>query len=117
MSIPTNRKVEFESKQFEDSELVTSKESRHWVVSHIPGWNKKSKLKLLYRATKDGWDSRNNFHKLCNEKGPTLCLAKSDKGKISGGYTSVSWSDDNDICKSDSTAYIFSVDNQLVYPV
>ena len=48
---------------------------------------------LIYRASRDGWDARNDFHRLCDEKGPTLTLIKvKETGRICGGYTSVSWS-------------------------
>ena len=49
-------------------------------------------LNLIYRASRDGWHV-DDFHRLCDGKGPTLILIKvKDTGRICGGYTSVSWS-------------------------
>ena len=48
-------------------------------------------LNLIYRASRDGWSAKNNFHPLCDNKGPTLVLVKvKETGRICGGYTSVS---------------------------
>ena len=44
---------------------------------------------LLYRASTDGY-SREDFHRCCDYKGPTLVLIKSGE-YIFGGYTSKSW--------------------------
>ena len=44
---------------------------------------------LLYRASIDG-STPANFHRCCDNQGPTLVLIKSG-GYIFGGYTSKSW--------------------------
>ncbi|KAF9200088.1 hypothetical protein BGZ49_009707, partial [Haplosporangium sp. Z 27] len=49
------------------------------------------KLILLYRATRDGFDAI-NFHKTCDQRGPTLTVVRADNGAIFGGYNSSSWS-------------------------
>ena len=49
-------------------------------------------LNLIYRGSRDGWSAKDNFHQLCDEKGPTLVLIKvKETGRICGGYTSRSW--------------------------
>ena len=48
------------------------------------------KIELLFRATKDG-ATADDFHKKCDNQGPTLCLYKNDKGNIFGGYAPISW--------------------------
>lgn len=45
---------------------------------------------LIYQATVNGWTA-DNFHQCCDGKGPTLHIIKTDKNRIFGGYTSVSW--------------------------
>ena len=48
---------------------------------------------LLYRGSRDGWLS-SDFHKHCDNKGPTVTLIKvvTTGGKyIFGGYTDQSW--------------------------
>ena len=37
-------------------------------------------IKLIYRATKDG-DTLNNFYDKCSQKGPTLSIIKTKKGR------------------------------------
>ena len=44
---------------------------------------------LLYRASRDGWDS-SYFHSICDNKGPTLTVVRSEDN-IFGGYTEKSW--------------------------
>ena len=46
--------------------------------------------KLLYRASRDGWDA-SDFHRICNDKGATVTVVKSSDGYIFGGYTDVAW--------------------------
>ena len=60
---------------------------------HYPlfkNWLKKEiNLELIYRASRDGWES-NIFHQKCDNKGPTIVLVRSELGKIFGGYASIS---------------------------
>ena len=48
-------------------------------------------------------------------KGMTLTLMKSTKGKVAGGYLHIQWKNGgyNGCYGSDSSAFVFSVDNQL----
>ena len=46
--------------------------------------------KLLYRASRDGWETT-DFHRLCDEKGPTVVIVKVDNGRLCGGYCSIGW--------------------------
>merc|ERR1719183_201592 len=47
---------------------------------------------LLFRATRDGWDSHSNFHSRCDDKGATIMVCHSPHGDyIFGGYTTQSW--------------------------
>lgn len=45
-------------------------------------------IKLIYRATKNGFAGP-KFHFICDNKGPSLTVLKSQNGFIFGGYTSV----------------------------
>jgi hypothetical protein len=78
---------------------------KYWNVSHIlnltkpqvdtlEGWLGGRRLdpsRALYVASRDGWSTR-KFHDLCDGKGPTITLVRTETGHIFGGYTSVSWS-------------------------
>ena len=52
-------------------------------------------FELIYRGTKDGFKSK-DFHRLCDQKGNTLGIIKTegkDNGQIktSGWYTDIKW--------------------------
>jgi len=53
-------------------------------------WVGKTGWKLIYRASRDGFLAK-TFHQLCDEKGETLVVIKSDAGWLFGGYTPLSW--------------------------
>ncbi len=59
--------------------------------SYLREWFGYYKWKLIYRASKHGYTAK-SFHQHCDDKGPTLIIAKSAKGWIYGGYTTQSWS-------------------------
>ena len=67
-------------------------------------------MELLYRGSRDGSTS-NDFHKKCDNQGPTLCLYKNEKGHIFGGYSSISWTSDNVGYKSAPDSFIFTLTN------
>jgi len=52
--------------------------------------NKKVKLELFFRASRDGYDA-SSFHAKCDNKGPTIVVIKSGSGNIFGGYNSQHW--------------------------
>ncbi|TNV80860.1 hypothetical protein FGO68_gene9550 [Halteria grandinella] len=47
-------------------------------------------VSLLYRATRDGFGAK-DFHRTCDNKGPTLTIIKTASDQIIGGYTSDEW--------------------------
>ena len=72
-------------------------------------------LRLIYRATRDGFDA-SNFHAKCDNQPNTLTLIKTTKECIFGGYTAVAW--DSISChKADPTAFIFSLTNSSKNPL
>lgn len=101
---------------FKDSVLITAREQKNFVKGSVPNFNQQTtKFKLLYRASRDGWNVY-DYHLRCDNKGPTVTLVKSKAGKVCGGYTSLNWTS---IAYSseqkDLTAYLFSVDHQMLY--
>ena len=84
------------------------------MISVIP---KIKQATLLYRGSRDGWKA-SDFHRTCDNKGPTVCLVKSSKGRICGGFTNVSCTTPSSgEYKSDSGALLFSVDHYKTYHV
>jgi hypothetical protein len=75
-----------------------------------------NRLELCYRASRDGWDAA-DFHRLCDNKGPTLVVAREQAyGNVFGGYAGVAW------CQSgqqvyDGSAFLFTFKPGEMVPV
>jgi len=69
---------------------------------------------LLWRGSLDGFET-SKFHAACDGKANTLTVIKTTTDCIFGGYTSVPWSSDLSY-KSDSTAFLFSLENPRNLP-
>ena len=73
--------------------------------------DKQIQTTLLFKGSRDGFKAV-DFHKHCDNKGPTVTIIKSEHGKIFGGYTTVSWTSPYDkYGKSyrDKEAFVFSI--------
>jgi hypothetical protein len=62
---------------------------------------------LLFRGSRDGWTAK-IIHAKIDNQGPTITIIKTLKGKIFGGFASVSWEGEGH--KTDNDAFLFSVD-------
>ena len=71
---------------FESSLIVNSESHQSALQSWLPP---NATCSLLYRASTDG-STPADFHRCCDNKGPTLVLVKSGE-YIFGGYSSQSW--------------------------
>lgn len=74
--------------------------------------------KQIYKATRDG-GTGTDFHKFCDNKGPTLTLIEATNGYIFGGYITISWeSPEGWTYKgNDNNAFIFSINNKQKFPI
>lgn len=103
-----------------NSRIVNDK-SIEFVINHLKkiynvnNDNIKFKPKLLYRATRDGFDS-SSFHKKCDYIKGTLILIENNKGIRFGGFTMGTW-DGNYIAKIDENAFCFSISLKKIYKV
>jgi len=70
---------------------------------------------LLFRGSRDGWSAK-IIHDKIDGQGPTITIIKTRKGKIFGGFASVSW-DTSSYGKADNNAFLFSVDQAMKNPV
>ena len=70
------------------------------------------KVKLLYRASRDG-DKANDFHSKCDGKKNTVTFVKTIKGKKFGGFTQSAWNKNGWI--TDNNVFVFSLDNYECY--
>jgi len=71
---------------FTESTIMNAKQAKRLWIEILKGVEKTS-AKLLFRASRDGG---NNFHKCCDNLGPTVTIIKSN-GCIFGAYTPISW--------------------------
>ena len=59
-------------------------------IKQLQKWlGEKCKWNLCYRASRDGWSAQ-DFHRHCDNKGPTVVLVKVNDC-IFGGYTDQHW--------------------------
>ena len=84
-----NNKLNENCSLLNNSLLINEIEEERLINSWISP-NKSIKYNLLYRATKDG-DKLSDFHRLCDEKGPTLVIGKTPGGYVFGGFTKIKW--------------------------
>jgi hypothetical protein len=69
------------------------------------------KWMLIYKATRDGFGS-NDFHRCCDNQGPTMTVIRSkDGGYIFGGYTSVSWRSTEKYAEDMNGPFLFTLIN------
>jgi hypothetical protein len=71
--------------------------------------NKNPVFTLLYKGTRDGFGA-NDFHRLCNNKGATLTIIKSENGSMFGGYLGSPWRSAISYL-NDPSAFLFSSRN------
>ena len=73
-------------------------------------------LKKLYQAKVDG-DSAQMFHTKCDGIENTLVIIKSVGNRRFGGFTTKKWCTSNNLnYEYDKNAFLFSLDNQKIYP-
>jgi len=97
-----------------NSKILTSQEQ----ISLLKKWLKKDvlNLKLLYRASKDGFTG-NAFHSKCDGKSETISLIKTENtNKIFGGYLDKPWQTKEAWINSSKT-FIFSFNTKEKYNI
>ena len=66
-------------------------------------------MELIYRGTRDGMTS-SDFHNKCDNKGKTISLFLNDKDNIFGGYSSITWTN-NEGGKIANDCFLFTLTN------
>jgi len=98
-----------------NSEII-EKNELDMILSEIKSrMNKEIKeTKKIYQATRDG-DEPLTFHKKCDNIANTLVLYKSEGNRRFGGFTSESWTSEEET-KLDKNCFLFSLDQKKIYP-
>src|SRR5581483_1119417 len=89
----------FRTPAFCDSPIVIThhmKQIIDWIQDQDPSFaTTKPEFNLLLRGSRDGFTA-NDFHRLCDNKGPTVTIIKvKESGKLIGGYSPISWHNQN----------------------
>jgi len=78
--------------------------------------NKNISFELLYKTGEKQFKA-SDFHKYCDNKGPTLILIETTKGYKFGGYTSLDWESPIDtLYKTDDDTFLFNINQMKKYP-
>ena len=93
------------------SSLILNKDKDEAAIRDWINPYKKNKFKLIFRMSRDG-SNCSDFHRCCDNKGPTLLLIKTDKNYRFGAYTPLNWvtpssGEIND--PSDNITFLFSL--------
>ena len=74
---------------------------------------KLTKTNLLYKGSENNFSSK-KFHELCDNKGPTITIIKSEFDKIFGGFIFNSWNSDGNYSYCPAS-FIFSLNKKEKY--
>lgn len=71
----------------------------------------KKDIRLVYRASRDGFKAV-DFHRCCDNKGPTLLLGKTSENRVFGAYTDIPWTSPDVGAKQQGqgTSFLFNFD-------
>lgn len=102
---------------FKNSSILKDKEK----IKMISDWimpNRNIIYTQIYKASKDG-ATGGDFHRCCDNKGPTVTLIESTNGYIFGGYITITWEGPSSWTQkgNDENAFVFSVNNKCKYPI
>ena len=100
---------------FNESIILKNNQEKNKLLEWISTNGKIREITLLYKATRDGDEGR-TFYTKCVNKGPTISLIKTKKGRRFGGFTMVEWINKFQILK-DNNAFLFSLDNMNKYKI
>ena len=92
--------------------ILKTEEEFKELFSFISG-NNERQFRLLYSPTFDT-NTKEDFHKNCDNKGSTIVLVETSNGRRFGGFTSLSWKSNNQWV-NDPCACIFSFDTHKKY--
>lgn len=99
----------------EEDERVLQKRDIELILSWINP-SKPLKLKLIYKATRDG-DSPLIFHKKVDRIKNTVTIILTDKGFRCGGFVTKEWNSLGDFNKSDVDSFLFSLERREKYMI
>ena len=107
--LETKEKEDKEIPYLNDSKIIPNDFEKAKAIKNWIDPFRNIKFELLFRKSRDG-SSATTFHKLCDNKGPTLTLVETNKGYKFGGYTPFSFQSKVGYSpKNDNQTFIFSL--------
>ena len=87
-----------------------------WIEEKINKKKEDINFELIFKMSKDG-ENCQDFHKFCDNQGPTLVLIQTTTNRIFGGFTPINWknSDNGSILDPSNQTFIFSLDLNKKY--
>ena len=89
------------------------------IINWIKEKTKKNTIEfeLIFKMSENGTNSE-DFHKYCDNKGPTLTIIQTTKNKKFGGFTPLNWGKEGEsiVDKSEQT-FIFSLNQRKEYDI
>ena len=76
--------------------------------------NEKIILELIFKSSRDGYTPQ-DFHRHCDNAGPTVCIVKTSKNIKFGGFLSVNWKTKGG-CVCDKNSFLFNLNFNKIYP-
>ncbi|TNV80533.1 hypothetical protein FGO68_gene11154 [Halteria grandinella] len=102
--------------KFEDSVILSDVSKKKQVEQYFKqNLDRLCQANLLFRGSRDGYTAT-DFHRLCDNKGPTITIIKTNCGRTIGGYTAQNW-DQSSSYKNDSSAWLFNLSYQNRFKV
>lgn len=102
--------LEMERSTGSKSSISSVKSSSSYFIAVLSS-NASLKWSLLFRASEHSFNAE-EFHRLCDNKGPTLTLIKSDNGRIAAAYNCKSWTSYRALSMN-ATGFIAAVDSDV----
>ena len=105
--------------EFQDKSSIIDKEinKQKLIINWIKEKTKQNSIKfhLIFKMSENGSKSE-DFHKYCDNKGPTLILIKTNKNRTFGGFTPLNWQlEGKKIFDHNDQTFIFSLDLMKKY--
>ena len=114
-----NKSLKIDNFQGDNSNIILLMDDLQYIFTYIKQTDTSfqyNNLKLLYRGSRDGDDTR-TCHQLCDNKENILILIKTDIGNIFGGYSKIGFKTSQDIqYVVDNHCFLFCYDINKIYP-
>jgi len=99
----------------DESEILNEATNKEFLLELFEC--KKIRKELIYSALRDGFKAE-DFHRLCDNKGPTLILIKSKNSCYFGGFSSIPWESPQIMTNKKATgSFLFSLDKKTKHPL